>query len=109
MMRAQEFTLTDAPVIYRLKPNPAPSSASGSPSILKIKGVNFGKPQSSTSWVHIGNTYYGQGHPQIKLWRDDLIKVKLPKYNAPFPKKKQVWVTADYKDSNISRLKITAP
>lgn len=96
------------PVIYALIPNPTPASATGNPAKVKIKGLNFGETQSASK-LHIGGKTWSQGHPKIKIWEDDKIKFKVPKYDSPFPKYKEVWVTVNGIDSNKVMLEITAP
>lgn len=102
------FELTDEPVIYALIPDSIPASQPRSSQKVKIKGLNFGATQGSTS-LHIGGKTWSADHPKIKVWQDDKIKFKVPKYGPPFPKYKDIWVTVNGKDSNKVQLKITAP
>ncbi|MDY6836693.1 MAG: IPT/TIG domain-containing protein [Thermodesulfobacteriota bacterium] len=102
------FNLTDEPVIYTLIPESIPASQPGSPQKVKIKGLNFGATQGSST-VHIGGKTWSAGHPKIKTWEDYKIKFKVPVYESPFPKWKQIWVTVNGKPSNVVWLKITAP
>jgi len=106
----QLFTLTDEPVIHCLVPNPIPASQPGSPQIVRVKGVNFGVTQGSSTF-HFHQKIWGEGHPKIWLWSDSKIKFKVPATypNPYFSKFKDVWVTVNGKDSNKVQLKITAP
>lgn len=102
------FTLADEPGLLSLIPNSTPASVPGNAVKVKIKGLKFGDTQGS-SLLHIDAKTWAAGHPKIPVWRDDAIKFKVPKYDPPFPKYKEIWVTVDGKDSNKKWLKITAP
>jgi len=103
-----ECRLGNEPVIEALIRASIPASRPGSPQKVKIKGLNFAATQG-TSLLHIGGKSWSVDHPKIKVWQDDKIKFKVPKYGPPFPKTKPVWVTVNGQDSNKVTLTITAP
>ena len=103
-----ECRLEDEPEVYTLIPDSISASQPGSPQKVKIKGLNFGATQGSSS-LHIGGKTWFAGHPKIKIWEDSKIKFKVPNYGGSFPKFKDVWVTVNGKDSNKVQLTITAP
>jgi len=104
----ETFALTDEPVIYYLDPSTTPPTRPGDGKKVLVMGLSFGDSQA-TSILHIGDKSWAEGHPKIKVWKDHKIKFKVPVYEAPFPKWKEVWVTVDGQDSNSMWLKVTAP
>ncbi|MDY6839503.1 MAG: hypothetical protein SWH78_16175 [Thermodesulfobacteriota bacterium] len=103
-----ECRLGDEPAVHTLMPASIPASQRGIPQKVKIKGLNLGATQGSSS-LHIGGRTWFAGHPKIKVWEDDKIKFKVPNYVGTFPKYKDIWVTVNGKDSNKMVLEITAP
>ena len=102
--------LPDEPVIHDVVPYSTPASRYGNPQFVDIRGLNFGQTQC-TSTLHVGPRVWSAGHPKIKLWSDDEIRFKVPKYKyvRSFPKLKAVWVTVNGTDSDRIWLEITAP
>jgi hypothetical protein len=102
------FTLTDWPIIYRLRPTEC-----GPGSIIKIVGYNFGDTQGN-SIVHIGDRTFNSSSPRVRLWSDTAIKVRIPNYKCEWfhmddYKYVTVWVTVNDADSNKKRLKVLKP
>jgi len=98
----------DEPVIYYLDPWTTLPTRPGDGKKVLVMGLNFGDNQD-VSILHIGGKSWSVGHPKIKTWQDHKIKFKVPAYEAPFPKAKEVWVTIDGKDSNKVLLQVAAP
>jgi len=102
------FTLTDSPIIYRLKPTEC-----GPANIIKIIGYNFGDTQGD-SVVHIGDKTFNSSSPRVRLWSNTTIKIRIPNYKCEWfhtddYKYVTVWVTVNGTDSNKKRLKVLKP
>jgi hypothetical protein len=102
------YEVTGNPWITQLIPTSTPPSRPGDGKKVIVMGFNFG-PTQGTSILHIGGKSWSVGHPKINIWQDHKIKFKVPAYEAPFPKYKDVWVTVNGIDSNKAQLEITAP
>jgi hypothetical protein len=102
------FTLTDSPIIYRLRP-----AECGPANIIKIVGYNFGNTQGD-SIIHIGNKSFDSSKPRIKLWSNTIIKIRIPNYSCEWfhaddYKTPRVWVTVNGIDTNKKRIKVLRP
>lgn len=93
---------------------------------IRIIGSGFGNgisgegtPAETKSIVHVGAKQFEYGHPKIKLWTENKIKVKIPKdkytrnscawFKGEDYRKVKVWVTVGGIDSNKKRLKVKKP
>ena len=101
---------------------------SGAPTIDKIRGVKepgkiiriigsgFEEPQGDSE-VYIGPKVYGPDHRKIKLWTDNMIKVRLPNYKCEWFKgndyrRRKIWVMVGGQDgvsSNVKKIKVFKP
>ena len=102
------FTLTDSPIIYRLKPTEC-----GPANIIKIIGYNFGDTQGD-SVVHIGDKTFNSSSPRVRLWSNTTIKIRIPNYKCEWfhmddYKTNKVWITVNGTDSNKKLLKVLKP
>jgi hypothetical protein len=106
------FEMTQAtwppPTIDKLRPRPLEPSQ-----IMRIIGYGFGDEQSD-GVVHIGPKAFDSTSPNIKLWTDAKIKIRLPKYKCDWFKGKDfrrrpVWVTVGSVDSNKKNIKVMKP
>jgi hypothetical protein len=102
------FTLTDAPVISAIRPDPQEPGK-----VIRIKGYNFGDTQGA-SVVHVGNRVYDSTSPKIKLWSDTKIRIRLRNYpctwfNGRDVRRVKTWVTVGGTDSNKKKLKVLKP
>ncbi|MBW1903495.1 MAG: IPT/TIG domain-containing protein, partial [Deltaproteobacteria bacterium] len=102
------YEVTGDPWITTLIPASTPPTLPGNGQKVLINGMNFGDAQGD-SILHIGGKSWSVGHPKIKIWKGHKIKFKVPAYEAPFPKYKDVWVTVNGQDSNKVQLEITVP
>ena len=105
---SQTFTLTDWPIIYRLRP-----AESEPGNIVKIVGYNFGNTQGD-SVVHIGDKMFNSSSPRVRLWSNTTIKVRIPNYKCEWfhmenYKTTKVWITVNGTDSNKKLLKVLKP
>jgi hypothetical protein len=96
------------PVIYFLTPSTAPASQPGAPSKVVVRGVNFGETQGISEF-HIGERTWYEGQRRIRLWSDNRIKFKVPRYRYGFPKHQEIWVTVGGTDSNKMMLTVLEP
>jgi hypothetical protein len=102
------FTLTDSPIIYRLRPTECEPA-----NIIKIVGYNFGDIQGN-SIIHIGDKVFNSSSSRIKLWSNTTIKIRIPKYGCNWfhwrdYKTPKVWVTVNGINSNKKRIKVLKP
>jgi hypothetical protein len=105
---SQTFTLTDWPIIYRVRPA---ECAPGT--VIKIIGYNFGNTQGD-SVVYIGDKVFDSSKPRIKLWSNTIIKIRVPNYRCEWfhvddYKTPKVWVTVKGINSNKKRIKVLKP
>ncbi len=99
---------TASPIIKRVRPH---SCEAGK--VIRIIGENFGDTQGD-SIVHIGKRTLNSNSPRMKLWTDNRIKLRIPKYKCRWFKGKdlryrKVWVTVSGIDSNKKRLRVIKP
>lgn len=69
--------------------------------------------------VHVGPKQFKYGHPKIKLWTDNKIKLKIPKdkytknscawFKGEDSRTVKVWVTVGGLNSNKQTLKVMKP
>jgi hypothetical protein len=102
------FTLTDSPIIYRLRPVEC-----GPGNMVKIVGYNFGDTQGN-SIIHIDNKAFDSSNRRIKLWSNTTIKIRIPNYKCEWfhsddYKTSKVWVTVKGINSNKKLLKVLKP
>ncbi|MDY6838642.1 MAG: hypothetical protein SWH78_11790 [Thermodesulfobacteriota bacterium] len=107
--------------IEKLKPKPCVPGDK-----IRIIGNAFGSgisgegtPAETKSIVHVGGKQFEYGHPKIKLWTENKIKVKIPKdkytknscawFNGEDFRKVKVWVTVGGLNSNKEILKVMRP
>jgi len=102
------FVLTDDPVVSAVRPQTQEPGK-----VIRIKGFSFGEVQGD-SVVHVGPKTFDASSARIKLWSDNTIKVRLPKYlcdwfNGQEIRKRKIWVTVDDDHSNVKKMKVSKP
>lgn len=102
------FAMTDDPVVSAVRPR---TQTAGK--VVRIKGLSFGEIQGD-SVVHVGPKTFDASSARIKLWSDNTIKLRLPKYKCDWfhgedTRNRKVWVTVGGDDSNVKKIKVSKP